>query len=92
MSHSDENGTVLDTPEDIQMFGLLQAAHRLSLEINTGMKFRQSTLSALQRAGITTKKTKKAALNDLVGVIVAANPNYVPGATMLRALGASFGK
>lgn len=84
---TDENGTMLDRPEQIQMFALLQSAHRLSLEINTGMKFRQSTLAAVQRAGITTKKTKKAALKDLVAAIIEANPNYVPGATMLRALG-----
>lgn len=86
MSHSDENGTMLDQPEQIQMFALLQAAHRLSLEINTGMKFRQSTLAAVQRAGITTKKTKKAALKDLVAAIVEANPNFEPAGSMQRAL------
>lgn len=86
MSHNDENGTMLDRPEQIQMFALLQAAHRLSLEIKTGMKFRQSTLAAVQRAGITTKKTKKGALVDLIAVIQETNPNYVVSGTIQAAL------
>lgn len=62
---SDESGaTVISTPEGIEMFGLLQARGRLHLEIK-GLKFRQSTLAALQRAGITSKRTRKGALTDL---------------------------
>ena len=80
------DGTMLDRPEQIQMFALLQAAYRLSLEIRTGLKFRQSTLAAVQRAGITTKKTKKGALVDLIAVIQKANPNYVVSSTIAEAL------
>ena len=86
MSHSDENGTMLDTPEDIQMFAYLQAAYRLSLEIRTGLKFRQSTLAAVQRAGITTKRTKKGGLRDLIAFIQSVNPNYVVSGTIAEAL------
>jgi hypothetical protein len=56
---------MLDTPAQINMFGLLQARGRLHMEIKTGMKFRQSTLAALQRNGLTTARSKWAALVDL---------------------------
>lgn len=59
------SGVMLDTPRGIQMFGLLQARSRLHLEIKTNLKFRQSTLAALQRSGITDKRSKWAALVDL---------------------------
>ncbi len=72
MGHTYEDGTVvLDKPEEIKMFGLLQARARLHIEMNTGMGFRQSTLGALQRAGITDKRTKKGALADLNQLIAA---------------------
>lgn len=78
--------TTIDTPEGIRMFGLLQIAHRLALEVNTGMGFRQSSLAAAKRAGLTTKSTKKGALRDVIGVIQEANPAYEPGDTIVRAL------
>lgn len=77
---------VLDTPEQINMFAILQATHRLALEINTGLKFRQSTLSALQHAGYTNKRTKKGALRDMVNVIKEMRPDYEPSGTIVRAL------
>lgn len=58
------NGFVIDTPDGIHMFALLQARGRLHIEMH-GLKFRQSTLAGLQRAGITTKRTRKGALADL---------------------------
>lgn len=33
----------------LEVFGLIQAKHRLHLEITTGMTFRQSTLAAVNR-------------------------------------------
>jgi hypothetical protein len=80
---------VLDTPEQIQMFALLQAAYRLALEINSPLKFRQSTLAALQHAGITSKRTKKGALEDLVLKIKKEHndPNWEPKDSLARALG-----
>lgn len=62
---SDDDTIILDTPEQIAMFGLLAMRGRLHIEINTGVKFRQSSLTALQQAGITSKRTKKGALADL---------------------------
>lgn len=77
---------ILDTPDQIQMFALLQSAYRLSLEINTGLKYRQSTLSALRRAGITDKRTKRGALLDLISVIQVLNPSYEISPTLQSAL------
>lgn len=59
-----DEGFVLDKPSQIEMFGLLQARGRLHLEIK-GIRFRQSTLAALQRAGITKARTRAKALEDL---------------------------
>jgi hypothetical protein len=85
---TDHDGPIiLDQPEQIQMFAYLQSLHRLALEINTGLKFRQSTLAAVQNAGITSKRTKKGALKDLLAFILEINPSYEPGETILRALG-----
>lgn len=55
---------MLDRPEQIAMFGLLQARGRLHLEVR-GLGFRSSTLAALKRAGISDARTKWAALWDL---------------------------
>lgn len=57
-------GYILDQPHQIKMFGLLATRGRLHLELK-GLKFKQSTLAALQRAGITTARTKAKALVDL---------------------------
>lgn len=78
--------TVIDTPEGIQMFALLQVTHRLALEINTGLKFRQSSLAAVQRAGYTTKRTKKGALQDMVTLIQSMRADWEPSDTITRAL------
>lgn len=77
---------VIDTPEGIQMFALLQVTHRLALEINTGLKFRQSSLAAVQRAGYTSKRTKKSALKDMVTLLQEMRPDYVPRDSIARAL------
>lgn len=88
--------TVLDTPSQIQAFGLLQLIHRLALEINTSMKFRQSTLAVVQRLAfevdgtevpVTNKRTKKGALKDLVDAYVKyVDPNYEVKSTVAQAL------
>lgn len=60
-----ENETVvLDTPDGIAMYGFLQARGRLHLEMS-GLTFRQSTIAALQRAGITEARTRQKAHDDL---------------------------
>lgn len=78
--------TVIDTPEGLHAFALLQTIHRLALEINTGLKFRQSTLAAVQRAGYTAKKTKKGALQDMVEAMQEFDPDWNPSPTVQRAL------
>jgi hypothetical protein len=40
------NGDVIT---GLEVLGLLQAQHRLALEIRTGMKFKQSTMAAVNR-------------------------------------------
>lgn len=65
MSDDDSGkGFILDKPHQIKMFGLLAARGRLHIEMS-GLKFRQSTLTALQNAGITKARTKAKALVDL---------------------------
>lgn len=96
---SQDGAVVLDTPAQINMFALLQSAHRLALEINTGLKFRQSTLSALHRIEVVitnpdgseqvmrvTGRTKKNALKDLVAIITTVDPRYKVSATIKKAM------
>lgn len=61
---SADGSFVVNTPEGITMYRLLAMRGRLHLELK-GLGFRQSTLAALQREGITSKRTKKGALADL---------------------------
>jgi len=60
------SGTIiLDKPDQIAMFGLLQLRSRLHLEIKTGMHFRVSTLAAMKARGLTATRSKWVALCDL---------------------------
>jgi hypothetical protein len=63
------NGFVLDTPEQINMFRLIQLKHALRLETKTGMKVgRGSLVKSAQGFGFKGR-TKKAALvyiDDLI--------------------------
>jgi hypothetical protein len=65
MTKINNESIVIDTPDGIEMFRLLSMRGRLHIEIDTGMKFRVSTLAAMQRQGLTTKRTKIGALADL---------------------------
>ncbi len=87
-----ESAIVLDTPPQIAAAGILQLIYRLALEINNGMKFRQSTLAIVQRLEIngkmvTSKRTKKGALKDLVAAWQSIDPSYAPRSTVAKALG-----
>lgn len=79
---------VIDTPAGINQFRLLAIAHALALEVNTGMKAsRISALSVAQRSGLTTKRTKKGALADVIAAIQEADPAFtVDERTLGRAL------
>lgn len=79
--------TVVDTPSGLKMFGLLQARHRLHLEIGSGMSFRQSTVAALQRAGVTDSRNRWTALYDVNRAISAAGgPADTQSLALQRAL------
>jgi hypothetical protein len=49
----------------IALFALQQAKHRLRLEINTGMRFKSSTVKALRSLGYTSARNNVGALTDL---------------------------
>lgn len=86
----------LTTPAQMTAFGLLQLMYRLALECNTSLKFRQSTLAVVQRLAfevdgemvpITTKRTKKGALKDLVAAYTKyVDPNYEPSDVITKAI------
>lgn len=76
---------------DMTWVALLQLAYRLAVEINSGMKFRQSTLAIVQRIEIngervTSARTKKAALADLVSKMQELNPSFEISSSLARAL------
>lgn len=56
---------IIDTPEGMAHFAMAQCISRLRLETATSLKFRQSTLAAVQRAYGITSRTKKGALKEL---------------------------
>lgn len=57
---------VIDTPEGIQAFHMLQVIGALSIEINTGMSYSKGSVMKLaqQRYGCV-KRTKKAVLAEM---------------------------
>lgn len=81
---------IIDTPAGIAMFALLQLAHALALEINTGMKMGRGSLVKVATArGLTDQRTKKGALRDVIAHIQQVNPEFVVDErTLGRALAA----
>lgn len=63
---------MIDQPEQIQMFHLLQCRAALGLEIKSGMKFsnKGSILALCQRLGYGTSRTKKGMYEELNALIV----------------------
>lgn len=88
-SDPSEGAVVVDTPAGVEMYRLLALAHALAIEINTGMSTSRGRkpLAIVQGDGITEARTKRAALRDLVKHIQRLNPAYVPGSTIVRAMG-----
>lgn len=80
------SGFVIDTPEGIAIAGVLQITHRLALEINTGLKSRVNTLAVAQKMGFTTARTRKGALKDMVALLQSMRSDYIPSASIERAL------
>lgn len=68
--------TILDTPEQIEMFRLLQLKHALMLEINTGMVHSKGSVlkvanETMMRRGFIDKpcRTKKAGVDRITAYI-----------------------
>lgn len=79
---------VITGRQNIEMAIVLATAHALALEINTGMvNSHGSVLNAARERGLTTKRTKKGALRDVIAHIKKAWPEYEPSASIERALG-----
>jgi hypothetical protein len=76
MTVTQSEAIVLDKPEQIAMFHLLQIKHALRLEIRTGMKFsnKGSLITLANRCGYSTKRTKAGVLADIEALI--GNPPF----------------
>jgi len=74
-----EGGTMI-TGEDVSRFRWVTVRRGLKLEIETGMKLSRNAnpLRIVQNAGITTKRTKRAAYADLDRWMVAQGFDSVP--------------
>lgn len=86
---TENGGTIIEGPENIRKFTVLQVIHALSLEIVTGMKIssRGSALDAARIQGIITgRKTRKQALEAAVAAMKELEPEYVPSKSVARAL------
>jgi hypothetical protein len=64
---STDKPIVVDTPEGIRAFHMLQVIGALSLEVNTGMKFsnRGSVMAVAQRQYGCVKRTKAGVLAEM---------------------------
>lgn len=86
---------VLDTPEKVRMFGLLQIRHKLHLEIKTGMPFSNrgaSTLQVLRAHGIYAGRSRWAGLWALNRTIAEEGGPSDSGCLKLQRLLAERGK
>jgi deoxyribose-phosphate aldolase len=83
----DDNGFVIDNPNR-ELMAHTTIMHRLALEINTGLKASGgvSTLKAAQDWEFTDKRTKKAALRQMVEIRKAGQPGWEPSDSIVRAL------
>jgi hypothetical protein len=76
---STEDAVVIDTPEGIKAFALLQAYHRLRLEIRSGLVFKTSTLAAIKsQFPEVTARTKAKALVQYEEVLKREIPGWTP--------------
>lgn len=85
--------TALTTPGQISGFMWLRMMHMLALDLNTGMGHSGGPiLRQMYRAGMIdaelrgTKANKRMVLAAMIETMREANPEYVPSASMTRAL------
>jgi hypothetical protein len=77
--NSQDNGFVLDTPDQIAMWRLMSFRSMLQIEIKTGLRHsRGSVLKAAQQQGLTDKRTKIGAYKDIDALIVTAGGKSRP--------------
>lgn len=85
---SEQEGFVIDTPEGIQMFRVLQVMHGLALEINSGMRLtnRGSVMLMAKQMSGSPKRTKKGVLRDYVAWVQSFYPEFTPKENVTRAM------
>lgn len=80
-----QTATIIDTPEGMAHFAMCQCIGRLRIEVSTGMKFRQSTLAAVQHAYGIKGRTKRAALKELQALYAETyGREYAPDSDPLK--------
>lgn len=75
---SEQEGFIIDTPQGIEMFRVLQVLHGLAMEINTGMSVssRGSIMLLAREMCGTSKRTKKGVLRDYVKWVQSWHPTF----------------
>ena len=68
----------INTPEGLEFFSWLQLQGRLRIEVNTGMKFRQSTLKLVNYKFGTNFRRKQQALDFMDDIIEQVQPTRDP--------------
>ena len=77
MSATQPTAVAVTTPEGIAHIRLVAIAIGLAFKVNTGMEVtRVSALSTARNSGLTTKRTAKGALADVVAVIRSYDPEW----------------
>jgi len=88
MAIESRNGGISITGEkDVLFFRHMTLARGLAMEITTGMKMSRgvSAVKIAQQDGLTTKRTKKGALQDVVNYLRETR-GYEPTGSVLKAL------
>lgn len=85
--------TVIDTPDGIATWVWLSRMHQLAIELNTGMRSsRGPILAGMFREGLIdvnlrgTAANKRMVLAAMVETMTEQDPEYVPSASIRRAL------
>lgn len=87
MIQNNEDGSMLITGSDIEVYRLLSIVHALALEIRTGMVMSRgrSTMKAAAAACGSTKRTKLGVLRDLVAYMEQATEGRWSPSPSIRA-------
>jgi hypothetical protein len=88
MAIENDGGGFTITGPDIATFRVLQVAHGLALEINTGMRLSShgSVMNVARSMCGTSKRTKKGVLRDFIAWIQSQRPDFEPGPNVVKAM------